>query len=520
MLSGLTKKTRFLLIGLVVASFVAIGSGVTLMFFNSSSSSNATTMRNETTFFLQNAEGKYALFNEDGERLTDFIYDFASGVINGTAQVRLGYEEGVIDSNAKMVIDFGEYDTINSRSGLYRGIKDSKHYLLDSSGKVLYELGDDDEFESYDGSVFYSILRDEKKGKYYVLNVNGDVLKSFDISSNKEIYTSSLENYISVSYNNMNYIIDALTGDEVISFDNNIPYCIARINEDEETMILGTCSSSNSDTSYLFLTDGNVVDVNNECDRVFYNHFDRLICEKGNVEYLLDDNYKKSIEIAYISYKDDKNYAKTNRTGDNSVEFYNNGSLVKSVDCRVLGDTSYIYNDLYLLGTYYNRSCGTEAGNYEFYDSKGEKVIDTTDDRAENYDSFGNAKVSEDGVNYYLMNSEGEQVSSLYDGINILSIAEGYYGVAKNDLHGLIDKKGTEVIEPAYKAVTIYRVNDITYAIMTTDDDKNVVYDLNNSKEIITVNGHARLGENYIYTENNGMTQYYSYKNGKMFHEV
>lgn len=513
---GVSSKKMVLLV-LMVISFVAIGTGVVLL-LSDSSNQNGVTVVHETTFFLKDSTGKYALFNEDGERITDFVYTSASSFVNGMAAVSQEDKMGIINSDAKMTVDFGKYDSITSKAGIYEvSDSDSKKYLINGNGKVLYNL-DNADLQTYDSDVLYSILEDENTGKYYVLNSKGEVLKSFDISSNKEISTSSLNNYISVSYNNKNYIFNSLTGDEIISFDDSESFCINKVSSDGSTLILNSCSSSNN--TYKLLVDGKLINVNTECDRVFYNQFDRLTCEKDNVEYLLDDNYKKSLAIASLSYEDDKNYAKNNRTGDNSVEFYNNGSLVKSVTCRSLRDASYIYNGLYLLGTDYNRNCGTEAGIYEFYNSKGEKAFDKTFVMAENYDFNGNAKVSEDDVNYYLMNSEGEQVSSLYDDINTVAILNGYYTVTKNNLKGIIDKTGKEVIEPAYRDINTYNINDTIYAVMATNDSKNVVYDLTNNKEIVIVDGYARLDEHYIYTNNNSKQQYYSYKNGKMFHEV
>ncbi len=518
MISVGKKQMKFLLPILVVISFVAIGSGVLILLFNSSSQ-NGVGVVHETTFFLKDSTGNYALFNEDGERLTDFVYTSASSFINGTAVVSQDDEVGIINSDAKMTVEYGKYTSISSKSGIYEAVdSDSKRYLINGKGKVLYNL-DDFDLKTYNSDVLYSILEDESSGKYYVLNSNGETLESFDIASNEEISTSSLDNYISVYYNNKNYIFNSLNGDVVASFDDSESFCISEVSSDGSILILNSCSSSDNYT-YKLLVNGELIDVSDECDKVFYNRFDKLICKKDNGEYLLDDDYKKSLAIASISYEDDKNYAKTNRIGDNSVEFYNNGSLVNSVTCRSLKDTSYIYNGLYLLGTDSSRSCGTESGIYEFYNSKGEKAFDKTFVKAENYDLNGNAKVSEDGTNYYLIDSEGEQVSSLYDDINTVMILSGHYVVTKNNLNGIIDKDGKEIIEPAYKDIDIFDVNDIIYAVMATDDSKNVVYDLTNDEEIVTVDGYARLSDNYIYTNNNNKQQYYSYKNGNMFHEV
>lgn len=515
----INKKLKILLVFLMSASIMAITSGVVLMVFNGVNSKKAH-MKYETTFFLNNTENQYALFNEDGKKLTDFIYTSHSDVINGTAEVTKDEKVGIINTKGKMTVDFGKYESIISKNGVYEvRDKNSKSYLINGNGKILYNL-ENAIVHTYTTSEFYSVLEDKKNKKYYILDSDGEELESFSMNSNEEVSTNAKDNFVSIFYNNKNYILDLTTSKELISFNANEHYCINKVSEDRKIIVLNSCSSSNnSKTTYKLFSNNNIIDISDECDNAFFKD-ENLICTKDNEEYLLDSNYKKALAIASISYKDEKNYAKDNRSGNTSVDFYNNGKLVKNIPCRSLRDASYIHNDLYLLGTYSSIECATKSGIYEFYNSKGEKVFNKIFTSAENYDYNGNAKVSEDDINYYLIDNDGKQVSNLYNNINTVTILHGYYIVTKNNLKGLINNKGKEIIAPTYKDINIYSVRNVNYAIMTTEDNKKVIYNLNTNKEITSATGIVSLDEHYISVSNNGKKQYYSYKNGNMFHEI
>ena len=53
-----------------------------------------------------------ALFNEDGKKLTDFIFTSTSDFVNGTALVKKDDAYGIINANGKMTVDFGKYNYI------------------------------------------------------------------------------------------------------------------------------------------------------------------------------------------------------------------------------------------------------------------------------------------------------------------------------------------------------------------------------------------------------------------------
>ena len=286
MISTFSKQIKILIIFLVAVSLVAIASGVVLMVFNTSNSGN-TSIKYTTTFFLRNEDSKYALFNEDGERLTEFVYTSPSDFMNGTAEVSLDDKVGIIDENGKMTVDFGKYDSITNKNGVYEvRDKDSKSYLINGNGKVLYTL-EDASLHTYTDSDYYSILEDRKAKKYYVLGSNGEELESFDITSNEDVTTNVVDNYASIFYNGKNYIFDLTTGKEIITFNDSEHYCVNRVSDDRKTLILNSCGSSNSNNNaiYKILVNNKLIDISNECDNAFFKD-GKIICTKDYEEYL------------------------------------------------------------------------------------------------------------------------------------------------------------------------------------------------------------------------------------------
>lgn len=123
------KKSKFrgIKIGIIL-TIVAILLIIAVIFlsFNQSSKERSDNNQNiveklntTTAFFLENNESKLALFNEDGEQLTDFIFTEYRNFVNHTAVVWQGDQVGLIDENGKMIFDFGEYDYIFQRGALY-----------------------------------------------------------------------------------------------------------------------------------------------------------------------------------------------------------------------------------------------------------------------------------------------------------------------------------------------------------------------------------------------------------------
>ena len=170
---------------------------------------------------------------------------------------------------------------------------------------------------------------------------------------------------------------------------------------------------------------------------------------------------------------------------------------------------------MYILGTYYSSSCGTSSGTYEFYNSKGENAFGKSFARADNFDKNGFAKVSDDKEKYYLIDTTGKKISDDFDN---LSLYNNYYIVTKNNLKGILDKNGKQVLDCKYSDIDITEKQNKYYAKLSTTDSKYILYDISKKAEILKLESSPNFYDHYILITKDNNEQYYAY-NGKLFYE-
>lgn len=463
------------------------------------------------SFFINDRNGKYALFNKDGKQLTDFIFTEVGYFINGSTYVKKDDLLGIIKENGKMIADFGDYRYIFSRAGVYNVVKeDGQGYLIDGDGKILYDMENMD-FNSF-GVDTYSILEDNGNKFYRVLGYDGKVITNIPMSSNSKPNINENYNYISIFYNNKNYIIDVVSKKEIIEFDSEVQYCITFAKNDEQLIVMKSCDyeiNKQDKTYYKIIKKGKLYNLNDKCEEIYYS--DSLICQNDNKEHLLDSNLNVGITIRGKAYVDNNTYAMEKDGSFSGVDFYINGKFLKNVECRSLESREYVQNGLYRLKTYYSKKCGTDYITYEYYNSNGENVFNKSFKKAEKFDINNLAKVSDDGINIYLINTKGNKVSQEYSKI---SVNNDYYIVTKNNLTGIIDKYGKVIVDCLYKSIRI----DKKYAILEDSNSKYIVFDLEKKSEIIKTDNRPYLSKQYIEVSIDEKKQYYTYT-GKMFYE-
>lgn len=513
--SNKSKLKIIIIILLVVVILAAIG--LFLYFKKDKIKNNNLDMHYSTAFFIQNSNRRYALFNDDGSQLTDFIFADVSNFANGTAFVKKDGAYGIIDENGKMTVDFGKYKNITDVAGMYKVYDEDEHsYLINGSGKVLYSM-ENMSLHTYIQSDNYSILEDEKNKTYKVLNYEGQAMLTFPIDDNVEDSPSTNEHkgYISVFYNKKNYVLNLQTAKEITSFNSDLHYCVNNVVEDGKIITLNSCVAwfENQEKKYYkFIKDGKLYDLTDKCEEVHYSE-DNLVCYNNHENYLLDSNLNVGIETSGKAYFDNDTYAIDGfSTG---VDFYDNGKVVKNVKCRWLEKEDYMKNGLYILRTYDSKECKTKPGTYEYYTSNGENVFGKSFKVAKTFDDNGLAVVSDDKENYYLIDLAGKKVSSDYSDIFHSS---GYYIVTKDDLEGIIDKDGNVIVDCLYLDVDTIEKQNKKYAELTTSDSKYVLYDLENGTELVTFNSEPTFYEHYITVTEDDHMMYYTY-NGKMIYE-
>ena len=474
-----------------------------------------------SSFFLSNESEKYALFNDDGKQLTDFIYTDADRFINNTAVVEIDKEVGLINSDGKTIIPMGKYDSISAVGGLYSAMVDDRsdgtfsRYILDNTGKVLYNL-DDISVKEVLGIDTFLILDYKNDNKYVIVNYDGKEIISFPKVSGADVPSANeLENYVMLYYNNKNWLLDIVAGKEVVSFDSETQYCVNAISNDNAIITLNSCSKweiNDNNKTYRFIKNGKVYDKTNECEKVYLKE-NNLICYKNNKEYLFDNNLNVGIDTTGKAYNSNDVYVMNGSKTSDGAYFYQSGNLYKNVSCRNLFKKGYMQQNFYVLNTYNSNECGTKSGSYEIYNSNGEKAINKSFTSVQIFDENGLAIVSEDGKNYYLLNTKGEQVGGNYDKI---FLRDGYYMTTKDKLEGIIDKNGVEILPCEYKDVYTTSFSGDVVARVTISDSEYMVYNVDTKKEIIkSTTKPDTAHEHYFITSENNKKQYYTY-NGKM----
>lgn len=474
------------------------------------------------SFFLKDSNSKYALFNKNGKQLTKFIYTDTYSFVNGTSIVKTEGEVGIINTNGKMTVPFGKYKLIYREGNLYEATEDKddlyRKYLIDGTGKVRYSL-DNYKVLSFSSEEFIG-LEDKKGDNYIFLNADGkELIKIPQVSSTDDLVVNENDEYISINYNNKNWLLNLKTGKQVISYDTSISYCINNVSDDETIFTLNSCGKNDAitKTKYIFVKNGKVYDKYDECKKIWQDG-NSLICQKNDYkDYILDDNLNFVTEITKASYIDNKNYAVTvGEFNQESVQIYQNGKLVKELPCMKVARNTYNDDNVYTLSSVYSKQCGHVDTNYSIYNTAGEKINDKLYKKVEVFDSNGLNEVTEDKVNYYLINKKGEQVGKTY---NSVILDENYYVIKNDTLKGIMNKEGKEIIPCTYSDIKINNHNNKLYALLKSTDSKYTVYDLNKNKEVITSDSALDINNpDYIIGISNKKKQYYTYS-GKMFYE-
>lgn len=501
---SLIKKYRNLILLIIgVLAIISLMIGI-IIFMNSRGKKDPNVT---TSFFIKNEDNLYALFNEKGKQLTDFIYDTIDDIYNGVARVKTkDGKYGVINENGKYVVNLGKYDSVTQYGGLFKVLEDKETYsLLNSKGKrVASDI--DTNINAYTNIKSFIVYL--KNNKYVIMNYNGNKIYTFN-SSDKE--SSSLpqaneyENFGVVSYDGLNVIFNIKTGKVISKIKDDSNYCINAVSENEKKILAYTCTAwyeTSQDVTYKIITNKKVESLPNKCNRVTLND-DALVCKTDSGSFLLDDKLEiTDIDITNITYKDNKNYAIVK---DNNVNIVKNNKVVSTIEKATLSDKGYSKNGIYLV---YNNN------EFSFYNEKGKKLFEKSFISAISFDSNLLARVSDDGKNYYNINTKGKKVSDYF---NVSSLSEDYYIITKDNKKGVMNKKGKILVKTNYDDVSIKINNEKTYALVKKGK-KYTLINLENKKEILSVTSEPIFYDHYLMISKDEKNLYYTY-NGIKFYE-
>lgn len=461
-------------------------------------------------FFIKNSKGKYALFNESGKKLTNFAFDSASSFISNVALVhndKEGY--AIINNKGKNIVPYGKYNYISSYSGLFKVRSDKGYKLLDSKGNTLID-SDTIEINSFGEDYPFNIVIADNEVK--IISYDGKTIKSFkENKSAKSPTVNHIDEIATFFYDGKNVIFNTKTKKIITEFKNQNHYCINGMSEDKKILTLNSCVSwfeSQEKVNYIVVVKNNITDLSDDCNNITL-YDDVIVCTSstGNRIVNIKGNKAKlgNKVNSRVGFIDEKNYVvKDNDT--NKIDFYKNNKKVKTMDAS-LSSIGKVYSGLYVIYV---------DNGYEYYNKEGKQAIKENYKQASSFDKNGVARVSKDGINYYLINKKGKKISAEYT--HISNYGE-YYQVTNNkNLKGIIDKKGKEIIPCKYTNINIRELRDKYYAIGSIDDSKYALYDLSSEKLIKEAKNTITINEHYIKVSGT-KTSYYTYKNKLIYQE-
>ena len=428
-------------------------------------------------------------------------------------------EVGIIDDKGQMIVPFGLYSYIE-QAGIYyeaNPINESMYHfvLLDNEGKVLYNYGEYDVIHIENAYGFYNskyphfLLEKTKEKEYAMINGFGEELFTFPMASEqKEIFTNyNYEgNLISIFYDDKNWVFDAMSKNNITSFKTSEAYCIEDTSEKDDAAVLRACSKTGA---YKVFKDKKIFDVPSECREVtIFNN--NVMCYTEEKDYVLTKEFEIGISIEDTIYLDGETYAKNNNK--NGVDFYQNGNLVKTVNCQTIAEEGYADYGFFLLEGNHYGECSHVSDNTGVYNQNGEKLFE---------DTYLDIKVvSENSLiaiqnGDFLIDNKGNILSNTY---NNLMFSDGYVIATQNNLKGIVSLTGEEIVSCEYKEIDLKETSGKVYARLKRKDGKYSIYNLEEKKEVGIYEKNPSLYNNYYVIKADGKYVYLTY-NGKSIYE-
>lgn len=493
-----TKNKRVpIIIGLLAAVVLLVGLGVwALVAFLSHDSGGAVAEDGKIAFAIESDkhDGSFAIFDNDGNRLTDFIYGEVSEFKNGYAVVQDSSRTkfAIITNNGKLSVPFGKYDNIELVGSLFSVKKDDELFLLNGKGEEIMPIIKSDSANGL--TIAYS------DNIAMVFDGNGEKLG--EVESNVSISKKVEKGYATVKIGNTTYLINASDGTVKNKFESKSEeYSIDDVSKDGDIVILSSATNQKifwgdkmydwdrAKYSYAMINSGYYVHSYNKDDRYFMG---------GNGKIFQGP----SISSTFVIF-DEKHYAYlpfSSTTihiivGDETIEINNISSLERTSD-----GYSISYSD-YSSGTIISKNDGKTIFDESLLKSKTIRRINGPDP---NGLFIANYSV--------LLNKNLKEIAST----NVtLKYLDGNYLASKFDSKGIVSPEGKTIIDPAL----CKEIESIDDFYLCTVGNKNFNLYTRSGRRILEGYESIKITNGHIEADNGEKTEYYTL-NGDKFYEA
>ena len=505
-----------------------------------------------STFMITKDNNLYALYNQDGKQLTEYLYKTFEEVKNvGYIVTDSQNQKGLISLDGKEIIKPGTYETLENVSQMFYATKKVENKESKDNTKTESKNDDKKTDSKEDSKKTESKNSDKKteeavaqtkiqenvflKENMYVLNNKGEVL--YSASDKTQIMKSGLP----VIKEGEVYIVLHDNGDEFYRDTKIVQYAYQSLNE-QEAIIVG------KDSSELYAFDKNDKKKNEKVSIKDKGHFSFLASNEQCA--ILSD--AQSQKVLYVDLKANKYEIHNILAESAQIDSMNQITLKNANQTYVYTPgnepvlmTSYYYS----ANTYVLRSSviygphdvfkdGKKVGEiengqlypvatqiksqifpvyvrdkgYQYYSFDNKRVINKTFLSAEPFDENTRAIVQEKQNQYVLIDETGKKITEK-SYAQIKYIGSSYYAVYnKSGIYGIVDTDGKEVFPVEYTTLPINPIvtyNGSDYLVLGKNG-RTYIYDIKDDmNEIFSKEGNVTFSEKGYFMVNN---TYYTFE--------
>ena len=505
------KKSKKGLIFGIIFGLIAIVAVVLLVIFipkGGDADDPSKALSYSTAFAIQD-DGKYTLWNKDGNKVSEEEYDYISSFIAGYAYARKDNQVGIVRDNGSVSVEFGRYGELTQRGGLYLA-KDGntkKSFVLTGDGRQILE-GDNISLRTSYSSSAYALA--ETPEKIYAFGPDGKTLAEMEVEEDaNSARLDSSNDFGAVYYNGRNVVFDVRSGNVIADFEGD-RYSIDEVSDDRSIVLIKNTEESKSykllvNGSTHELTDAKYYSITTLNHVIGYDNYSEL--------QLLDNEYKVLKKVStYLALKDSYNYAAEASGG--KAEIYRNGEVIKTFEDDADVVSGVMYENYYAI---------RNDGKYKFYNLDGSEAFGGKEYESINslFDRHHHASVAEEERKNYLIDASGNRIGDGETTYRSIAVSRGGYEVANSDGdYSILDKNGKPLEDAKWYSSIGYRTNPVGHNIWTGKNDYSDfdVIDVDNHKVLLSHVNIQSFYANYFTVKNSdGKLEYYTYE-GKLFY--
>ncbi len=513
-LPAIIAAAAVVLVGIVVLAICLINAG----------KDTEKTVYDTDAFFIRETSSSsslYALFKKDGSRKTDFVFSSVGNFVNDHALVRNAENKyGVVDHDGNMSIDFGTFDDIDTRGGLYEVRVDDKRALVNANGDEVFS-GYEEYVDSYD-MPYVAIKTGDKE--YKLFNAFGDEILSFESEASPKFTSYDKKLAGSMRYDGHTVLLNNKTLKVAKNIESETSYTLNSASRDLKSFIFSE-SGKYSDGAWAVYNNDKFTELGDKCKSVSLvdesrNDSDRkyLTCRTDKNLFLIRNGEVSDIDVSYGSNNyvafDENHYASFD-SKDSKITVYVDGKEKTKIDgnyAPTVSNNSYFVRD-------------TKNKRIAIYDLDGNQVYelkDVTYGELSGVDKNGNIIVndpsqSNSNERYYIVNKNGDQISSKYS-----SVARhgAYYSAFDytNKKGELLDKDGKAIVSGEYKSFDYYK--DEKMILGRKENNQFDLIDAEGRRVLGSYEGRASVNTNgYFMISGDDNNVYYTFDGKEIYQQ-